>query len=114
MIRCASRFGVAFPETTTFHETAETALLKTDDAAEVSGPDLAFGTEFCVRVAAVVGRTGGVTAHFGVGVVEAGVGGGGGGNTGIAHGVFAVAVYAGVAAVPAAEDVGVDAKGDAA
>lgn len=76
MIGCASRFIVAFPEPPTFHETAETALLKTDDAAEVSGPDLAFGTEFCVGVAAVVGRTGRVAAHFGVGVVEAGVGGG--------------------------------------
>ena len=114
MIWSVCGFGIAFTQPSTFHEAAQTALLQSNDAAEVAGPNLALGTEFRVGVAAAVGRPGRIPAHLIVGVIKAGVGGGGGGGAGVAHGVFAVAVYAGVAAVPAAEDVGVDAKGDAA
>lgn len=83
--------------------------MQADYAAEVAGPDLAVGTEFGVCVAAAVG----VRGVVGVGVVEAGVCGGGGGGAGVADGVVAVAFEVGRIALATTEDVGVDAERDA-
>ena len=55
----AGRFSTSLTHTPTLHQTAQTTLLKSDHAAQISRPDFTLGTaEFGICASTVVGGAG--------------------------------------------------------